>query len=138
MCSLKVKNLTIFKNDHGDLLKGFLKSHNDDFNIQEVYFSEIFGGETKGWKKHTAMTCNMIVPVGKVEIVIVTSVKNRHFLSEIISKDNYKLITIPPGFWFAFRGVEDGVNLLVNITDLEHDDSEVLNESLNKFDYNWE
>ena len=132
-----MNNLPIFESDRGDLLKGFLKSHNDGFNVQEVYFSEIIRGETKGWKNHTIMTCNMVVPVGKIEVVIVTSVENSYFHSEIISKDNYKLITIPPGFWFAFRGIGDGVNLLVNITDLEHDDSEVINESLNKFDYQW-
>jgi dTDP-4-dehydrorhamnose 3,5-epimerase len=137
MRSFEVNNLSIFESDRGDLLKGFLKSHNDGFNVQEVYFSEVSPGEIKGWKKHTIMTCNMIVPVGKVEVVIVKSEENSYFHSEIISKDNYKLITIPPGIWFAFRGIGDGVNLLVNITDLEHDDSEVLNESLNKFNYRW-
>ena len=90
MRSFEVNNLSIFESDRGDLLKGFLKSQNDGFNVQEVYFSEIFGGETKGWKKHTIMTCNMIVPVGKVEVVIVTSDENSYFHSEIISKDNYK------------------------------------------------
>ena len=41
-----------------------LKSSEEDFDkFGEAYFTEITKDETKGWKKHTHMMMNLIVPL---------------------------------------------------------------------------
>ena len=137
MNELRAIDLLIYENKKGDLLKGFLQSQHKNFDVKEVYFSEILLGEIKGWKKHSLMTCNLMVPQGSVRIVVVNPEKNNSFHSVIISKENYKLFTIPPNYWFAFQGIGNNSNLLVNVTDFEHDDSEAQESDLETFDFKW-
>ena len=48
----------------------YLKSTDEGFNkFGEVYFSWINKNSIKAWKKHTKMTLNLVVPLGKVKFV---------------------------------------------------------------------
>tara|TARA_B110000438_G_scaffold269606_1_gene286104 strand:- start:1640 stop:2056 length:417 start_codon:yes stop_codon:yes gene_type:complete len=133
---IQVKDLLIHKNDKGDLLKGFIKNDNDNFGIEEVYFSEVFFNNIKGWKKHKKMTCNFIVPSGEVEFAILNQDINYSF-SITLSRKNYKLLTIPPNYWFAFKGIGKNSNLILNISDIEHSDDEVHELEIDYFKFNW-
>lgn len=105
-------------------------------NFGEAYFSWIESSYIKGWKKHNNMTCNLVVPVGKVKFVFFDS--NYQFMSEeLIGKDNYCRLTIPPNIWFAFQGISEKSSLILNIANLKHDEGEVLRLPLSSFDYKW-
>ena len=50
-------------NSKGDIFHAMKKSDKGFNGFGEAYFSTILKGEIKGWKKHTRMTLNIIVPV---------------------------------------------------------------------------
>ena len=89
----------------------------------------------KGWKKHTLMTLNIVVPIGEIEFVVFDE-QNRGFFSVILSQDNYQRLTIKPGCWLAFRGIGD-TNMLLNLASMEHNTDEVISVDLNKILYEW-
>jgi dTDP-4-dehydrorhamnose 3,5-epimerase len=110
----------------------------------EVYFSTINPGVIKGWKLHTLMTQNYAVPVGEIKLVIYDVRENSSSKGQIqelsLSLENYQLVTIPPGVWYAFKATSDNSAMIVNCTDLSHDPSESQNLDLNSEDipYKWE
>ena len=82
-----------------------------------------------------------LILLGLIKFVIHSSDKrelNSDICKEyIIGNTNYKLLTIPPGFWVAFQGLETK-NMLHNIIDLEHDPSESESLDLDYFSYKWQ
>jgi dTDP-4-dehydrorhamnose 3,5-epimerase len=135
MDEISIKNLSIINNKKGDILKGFLKSDNKNINVKEVYFSEINPKQIKAWKKHKKMTSNLIAVKGEIKIVVQR--KDKSFITEIISKKNYKMVSIPPNFWFGFQCVGDKAGMLVNISNEEHDDLESDQLDIEKILFNW-
>ncbi len=70
------------------------------------------------------MTLNLIVPVGEVRFVFISSdFKQRR--EECIGISNYARLTVPPGIWFGFEGLASPSSLLLNISDIEHDPNEL-------------
>ena len=57
-------------NPKGDLYHALKKSDNGYKSFGEAYFSTVIKDEIKGWKKHTVMVLNLIVPIGAVEFII--------------------------------------------------------------------
>ncbi len=106
-----------------------LRSDSKEFaGFGEAYFSTVARGATKGWKQHTRMVSNLVVPVGAVRFVVHDGREGsatRGDCSEIIlSRADYRRLTLPPGLWFAFQGVGEGLNLILNIASIPHDPSE--------------
>ena len=60
----------------GDIFHAMKKSDIGFDGFGEAYFSTINKGEIKGWKKHTKMTLNLIVPVGEIEFVLFDNREN--------------------------------------------------------------
>ena len=135
MDEISIKNLSIINNKKGDILKGFLKSDNKTINVKEVYFSEINPKQIKAWKKHNKMTSNLIAVKGEIKIVV--QKKDKSFITEIISKKNYKMISIPPNFWFGFQCISTEAGMLVNISNEEHDDLESDQLDIEKILFDW-
>ena len=135
MDEISIKNLSIINNKKGDILKGFLKSDNNNIDVKEVYFSEINPKEIKAWKKHKSMTSNLIAVKGEIKIVV--QKKDKSFITEIISKKNYKMISIPPNFWFGFQCIGSEASILVNISNEEHDDLESDQLDIEKIVFDW-
>ena len=135
MDEIKIKNLSVINNEKGDILKGFLKSENKAIEVNEVYFTEINPSEIKAWKRHKSMTCNQIAVRGKIKIVI--QKRDKNFLTQILSKENYKMITIPPNFWFGFQCLTEEIGLLVNISNEEHNDDEAEQIDINELTFDW-
>jgi dTDP-4-dehydrorhamnose 3,5-epimerase len=138
---IHITELQIIPNVKGDILHA-LKSTDKTFDLfGEAYFTTINKGCIKGWKKHSMMLSNLIVPVGEIKFVfydqrIESPTKNLINIFNI-SINNYKRITVEPNIWFAFEGVKD-YNLLMNISNILHDPNESENLDLeNKyFSYN--
>jgi dTDP-4-dehydrorhamnose 3,5-epimerase len=125
----------------GDVYHGMKKSEEGYCGFGETYFSNVNSGEIKGWKKHLRMTLNLVVPVGKIRFVLFDdrneSQTKGNFIDLTLSTDNYHRLTIPPGIWLSFRGEGNPLNLLLNISNFEHDPLEMVRKNLNSIYYEW-
>lgn len=138
-----VTPIKIIPNENGDILHG-LKSTDSSFSsFGEAYFSTIHFGKKKGWKKHTRMILNLIVPVGEIGFVLFDdragSNTKGDFFEIVLSRENYFRLTVPPGIWMAFFGKGKGENVLLNIASILHDPSESENLPLENeyIRYSW-
>ena len=92
----------------------------------EVYVSEILPAVQKGWKRHRRMTQYIAVPSGRVRFAFFDArgdspTSGETWSCELGRPDAYALLIIPPGLWYAWRGVAAYPSLLVNCADLPHD-----------------
>jgi dTDP-4-dehydrorhamnose 3,5-epimerase len=118
--------LKIIPNEKGDVLHA-LKNHEETFTgFGEAYFSTVAAGVFKGWKKHTEMVLNIIVPVGVIRFYIVDGKDETTSTIITLSKENYHRLTVYPGTWLGFEGVDTGLNMLLNIASIPHNPNEVL------------
>ena len=62
--------LKIIPHPSGDVLHGIKSSEASFAGFGEAYFSTINQGDIKGWKKHSKMTLNLVVPKGEIQFVI--------------------------------------------------------------------
>ena len=122
-------------NPKGDVFHAMKKSDAGFDGFGEAYFSTIHKGDIKGWKKHTKMTLNLVVPIGKIEFVVYDE-NSKEFFSVQLSQDNYQRLTVKPNLWMAFRGVEEN-SMLLNLASIEHDPSEAINIELSEIKYEW-
>jgi dTDP-4-dehydrorhamnose 3,5-epimerase len=123
----------------GDVLHAMKHGDNGYAGFGETYFSWVLNGKIKGWKRHTKMTMNLIVPVGQVCFVFFSEGHNEdnEYRVERIGLNRYVRITVPPGIWFAFQGLYEPQSLLVNIANISHDPNEVEQLELSKIQYDW-
>lgn len=108
----------------------------------EAYFSQIESGEVKGWKRHNRMTLNIIVPVGKIKFIVYDD-RNESptfglFQEIILSPEyNYQRLTLAPGLWMAFQGIDEKTSMLMDIIPEPHDPSEADRKNLEEIEYNF-
>ena len=82
------------------------------------------------------MTMNLCVPVGTIQFVF-TDIKHKNFRSIVIGENDHSRLTVQPFTVFAFKGMSDGINLVANISNIEHDPDESVKISLEKIQYEW-
>ena len=121
----------------GDVLHGMKCSDPGYVDFGEAYFSSIKYSRVKAWKKHTKMTMNLVVPIGKVKSVFFND-KKKVFQKIIIGANCYKRISVPPNIWFAFQGMSKNVNLIINFSDIiVKKVKDVKSIDLNQINYKW-
>ena len=129
----KLKRLS---NSKGDVFHAMKEGDIGFYGFGEAYFSTVNQDCIKGWKKHLRMTLNIVVPLGKVEFVIYDEDKN-FFLNVKLSQENFQRLTIQPGLWMAFKGIEEN-NILLNLANIRHDPNESVNLRISDIIYEWE
>ena len=130
--------LTPLKQIHnlkGNIFHAMKKSDEGFDGFGEAYFSTVNIDDIKGWKKHTQMTLNVVVPLGEIEFVVYDE-KTEDFFSIKLSQENYQRLTVKAGLWMAFRGLSES-SMLLNLASIEHDPSEALSLDLNEISYEW-
>ncbi len=123
----------------GDVLHA-LKSNESTFSgFGEAYFSWIKPGTIKAWKMHSRMTMNLIVPFGNVRFVFTQIAGNSAvtFKEFEIGEENYSRITVGPNIWFGFQNRTLNSSLVLNLSNIEHDPSEVNVLPIDAFQYDW-
>lgn len=122
----------------GDVMHAMKESDSGYAGFGEAYFSWISEGAVKAWKRHTRMTMNLVVPVGRVRFVfcIASTSGVNSFRVEEIGVENYARITVPAGIWFGFQGLGKA-NLVLNIGNISHDPDEVDRLTQNDITYDW-
>jgi dTDP-4-dehydrorhamnose 3,5-epimerase len=82
-----------------------------------------------------------VVPSGAVKFVLFDDRENSdsrgQFFEITLSPENYFRLTIPPEIWMGFTGITSGLNLILNIANLEHDPDEVLRKEVATIPYPW-
>lgn len=105
--------------------------------FEEVYFSRVNFGVTKGWKLHARMTLNLVVPVGEILVTIRDgrpgADPNAVCLNIILSEKNYYRVTVPPSLWVAYTGLGNPFSLLANFANLRHDPREASSVPISTF-----
>ena len=122
-------------NIKGNIFHAMKKNDEGFEGFGEAYFSTINKDDIKGWKKHTKMTLNLIVPIGEIEFVVFNGLNNEYFTVRL-SQNNYKRLTVKPNLWLAFRGIGTN-NMLLNLANLEHDINESETIAIDKIKYEW-
>ena len=110
----------------------------------EVYFSEIHSGLVKAWKRHKKQSQNLVVPLGKIRLVIYDDRSNSNTHGKIAQcklgrPENYRLIHIPPMLWYGFQEIGGQTSMVANCTDLPHDPEEMesLSTYTSQIPYQW-
>jgi dTDP-4-dehydrorhamnose 3,5-epimerase len=135
LAEIKISQLARIPATGGDVLHAMKQSDTGYEGFGEAYFSWVANGIVKGWKRHTLMTMNIVVPVGQVRFVFYT---NEHmYRVEEIGADRYMRITVPPGIWFGFQGLAEQQSLVLNIANIPHDQNEVERLALSEMKYDW-
>lgn len=133
--------LKIIESPGGAVMHALKKGDAGFIDFGEVYFSQVKHGAVKAWKRHRRMTLNLVVPVGKVRIVLFDDRQDSPSLGGyqefILSVDNYNRLTVPPMLWFGFQGLKKGNSTLLNLADLVHDPNEVDNLTTKDLYYDW-
>ena len=141
MDGITLSPLKQIENPKGDIYHALKKSDDSYSEFGEAYFTTVNNNDIKGWKKHTQMVLNLIVPVGEIEFVIYDdrehSLTKGDFFSVKLSQMNYQRLTVASGLWVAFKGCSETLNLLLNIASIEHDPSESMGRELKDISYEW-
>ena len=130
-----VASLKVIPVDGGDVMHGLKETDNGYIKFGEAYFSYIKHNKVKAWKKHSLMQLNLIVPKGDVLFVFKDELGS--FREEIVGDINKVRLTVPPGLWFGFKGINTKDSVILNISNIMHDDKEVERKNINEIDYDW-
>lgn len=122
-----------------------LKSTDAHFSgFGEIYFSSVFPGMVKGWKRHRQMTANYACIFGRVRLVLYDdrdgSSTNGALMELLLSPDEYALAVIPPGIWHGFQGAGQPAAILANCASQPSDPAELdrLDPNASEIPYTWE
>jgi len=123
----------------GDVFHAMKQTDAGYAGFGEAYFSWVSAGAVKAWKRHTRMTMNLVVPLGQVRFVfrLLNADGADEFRVEEIGVDRYARITVPPGIWFGFQGLNTPQSLVLNIASIPHDRNEVERLALSDINYGW-
>ncbi len=128
---VKVTTLKRIFHPKGDVYHALKASEPSFTEFGEAYFTTVHKKDVKGWKKHTKMTMNLLVPMGDVSFFIHNEQENSTQVFRV-NEGNYVRLTVPPGYWVAFKGHADK-NLILNVASLEHDPEEAINVPLSVY-----
>ena len=129
---VKVSVVRKIHNPKGDIYHALKATDAGFANFGEAYFSTVHKSDIKGWKKHTRMVMNLVVPIGMVRF---------HFFNEQeatygyvdVGDDNYVRLTVEPDVWMAFEGLGNKLNLLLNIASIPHDPNEAVSVDIDTY-----
>jgi len=119
----------------GDVLHGMKCSDPGYVDFGEAYFSIVEAGFIKAWKRHLRMTLNIIVPFGSVSFAFID--EEGKVREEVIGENRYVRLTVPPGIWFGFKGLDSPYSVLMNVADIPHDPLEIERRAISEMNYNW-
>lgn len=127
--------LTVLRQIHhpnGDVYHAMKATDAGYAGFGEAYFTTVHCGAIKGWKLHTKMQMNLVVPVGIVRFYVHDATCGTTTQFEL-GAENYARLTVPPGLWMAFSGIGPALNLVCNLANIAHDPLEAINVSIDTY-----
>jgi dTDP-4-dehydrorhamnose 3,5-epimerase len=123
----------------GDIWHAIKQTDDGYSGFGEAYFSNVNFNEIKGWKKHTEMILNIVVPFGEIEFCIYDDREGSETYQKKmlvrLSAENYQRLTVPANLWLAFKGCSKLGNTLLNISNIEHNPTESINRDLSEITF---
>jgi len=124
----------------GDIYHALKATDEGYAGFGEAYFTQIESHKIKGWKRHNRMILNLVVAFGQVKFIIYDDREGSktydQFEEYVLSpKNNYSRLTIAPGLWMAFVGVDKNTSLVMDIVPEPHDFLETDRKSLEEIPY---
>ena len=124
-----ITELRQIPDERGAVLHMLRNDSSDYTHFGESYFSEIFPGAVKAWKRHFRQTQIFTVPVGRIRLVIYddrrnSPTKNETQVLELGRSDAYLRVLVPPKLWYGFTCISYWPALLANLTDIPHEQEE--------------
>jgi dTDP-4-dehydrorhamnose 3,5-epimerase len=141
---VKLAPLKIITGDQGNVMHAMKCTDLEFSGFGEVYFSTVKKGSVKAWKCHKKMTLILVVTCGRIKFVLWDNRKDSstysRFYEIVLSPDNYQRLTIPPLVWMGFQGMDEGLNILMNLANIPHDPDEAERLEINndKINYKWD
>jgi dTDP-4-dehydrorhamnose 3,5-epimerase len=132
---ISVTPLRRIRVEGGDVLHGMKTSDPGYVDFGEVYFSLIEEGAIKAWKRHLRMTLNIVVPLGAV--IYAFADEQGTIREELVSENRYVRLTVPPGIWFGFKGLNTPYSIMMNVADIPHDPTEIERKTMDQIKYDW-
>ena len=84
----------------------------------EMYFSSVYPGVVKAWKKHRSLTASYVCVVGRVKMVLYDprpdSPTAGRVSEVLLGPEEYGLLVVPPGVWNGFQGLGAPVSVVAN------------------------
>lgn len=140
-----LRPLARFPDERGSVMK-MLEATDPEFKgFGEVYFSTVFPGVVKAWRRHPVTWLTYCVVRGTVKVVLIDDRDGSPTRGEVqevvLGESNYCLLQIPPGIWNGFQGIGPSEAIVCDVTDRPHADdvTERLAAQHNGvIDYDWE
>ena len=132
-----ISPLERIKRKDGYILKLINKKNKNYNGFGEVYFSKVNYLKIRAWKLHKQMYSNLFVVKGRFLFAVQKDIKSSTFFRVIIDEKDYKSIFIQPNIWFGFQGLSKKENLLMNLSNIIHNDKESQTISSKKFEFRW-
>jgi dTDP-4-dehydrorhamnose 3,5-epimerase len=109
----------------------------------EIYFSTVYSGVVKAWKRHRRLTSNYACVHGRIKIVCYDdregSTTVRELMEVVVEPDEHALVVVRPGIWHGFQGLAEPVSVLANCATEPHDPAELdrLDPFSDEVPYRW-
>ena len=133
--------LKIIHGELGDVLHALKQDETSFCGFGEAYFSTVKKNTVKAWKRHQRMTLNLVVPCGEIKFVLyddrISSPTYGEIYEVTLSHHNYQRLTVPPMVCLGFKGLGDGLNMLLNIANIPHDPIESEKMDIGYISYDW-
>lgn len=120
-----ITELESIADKRGSIIKVISTESANFSGFGELYFSTVKSGIVKAWRRHTAMTVNLMVIIGKIRLVVLDTLDGEPLLDIVLDCSERKLVTIEPGKWFGFQGLSQPEAMVMNIANIKHNDLEV-------------
>jgi dTDP-4-dehydrorhamnose 3,5-epimerase len=129
-------------NPKGDIFHALKNTDEGFLGFGEIYLTQIYNNQIKGWKRHNRFTLNLIVISGRVKFIIYddregSKTKGSFFDIQLSPTDNYQRLTIAPGLWMSFHGLYEDVSTLIDIIPEPHNPAESDRKELDEIPYNF-
>ena len=138
-----VKPLKKIPDERGTIMH-MLRADSPEFEkFGEIYFSTVYPGAIKGWHIHKEMTLNYAVLEGRIRLALYDERPGSPTFGRLqrftLGKNNYALVTVPPGIWNGFKGLGAKPALVANCANLPYSPDEIsrLDPFDNHIPYSW-
>jgi dTDP-4-dehydrorhamnose 3,5-epimerase len=134
--------LKVINVEEGDVFHAIKINDPGYVGFGEAYFSTVHAGVIKTWKRHSRMTLNLVVIRGLIRFVVhddrplspSLGMTAEYFVG---LPNNYFRLTIPPGLWMSFQGMDTETSILLNVSNIAHDPAEADRVGKDDFAFNW-
>jgi dTDP-4-dehydrorhamnose 3,5-epimerase len=125
---VRVIPLQSFPDERGTVLRMLKLTDPYFIKFGEVYFSTVYPGIVKAWKRHHRATVNYACVSGLLKLVLYDdrpqSSTTGTVIEVVLGPDSYSLVVVPPGVWNGFQGLSQPLAILANCSTEQHDTSE--------------